>query len=533
MSLDPWNAIPTHTEIYDGFDDSILSEDTWQDIIPTGDNVTTEAGGVFRVYNTGGFAGISELVSKVNEYGRFLRISADIKIVDGHQAADGEHCEASIVLYKDANNWIKFGPYRDTSEGKNHAAYLRVKYAGVEDNIGIDISAIGTDYKTFTLMLTEKDVIVYLDGIYRTSFAFPELIGYYCELSAGSNNNTDVLDIHFNDFEVQNHVDPIFIKIGEMLRSLIDTPSGPTAAEIADAVWDELHADHLVTGSFGKFLDKAISEITGGGVYTGISGNVTISTTTAQEIELLESSYGSAFQVLMTFGVSGARCDHCRHSTNSTYVNYDVEANDLVTSDIPLVAASNATVGDIIWFGMSEHTHRLRCVVSPGPYNTDTVYKWVYWNGATNVTLDGVSDGTKPGSYAFAQDGDVTWTTELTSQTLNGQAAYWVGAKITTLGKSYLKPKGSYFIFSSATATDFDSLSTFGKRLYFSVFRKIGAAYGLRPDDIIAIQQSNIRKNMTLEITCFSDTKIKLQLESTPISVMTIPYEGTVATLSE
>jgi hypothetical protein len=533
MPLDPWNAKPTHAEIYDSFDDSALNEAIWQDIIPTGDNVTSEASGVFRVYNAGGYAGISDLVTKYNDYGRFLRISADIKIVNGHEAVDGEHCEASLVLYKDTNNWIKFGPYRDFSEGLNHAAYLRVKYAGVEETIGIDITAIDTDYRTFTLMLTETEISVYLDGVYRTSFQFPELVGYNCELSAGSNHDGDALDIHFNDFEVQNHVDPIFIKIGEMLRSLLDNPVGPTAAEIADAVWDELHADHLVTGSFGKFLDKAISEITGGGVYTGISGNITLSTTNAGEIELLEASYGSAFQVLMSFGVSGARCDYCRHSTNSTFVNYDVEANDLVTSDIPLVAATNPTVGDIIWFGLSEHTHRLRCVVTPGPYNTDSGFQWVYWNGATNVTLDGVSDGTKPGSYSFAQDGDVTWTTELTSQTLNGQAAYWVGAKLTTVGTSSLKPKGTYFVFSPATATDFDSLSTFGKRIYFTVFRKIGAAYGLRPDDIIAVQQSNIRKNMTLEITCFSDTKIKLQLESTPIAVMTIPYEGTVATLSE
>ncbi len=531
MSLDPWNARPTHAEIFDGFDDSTIDDKIWADPTIVGGTSIAETGGEIKIANAAGAAGISELVTEKNEYGRFLRISTDIKVVDGHQAADGEHCEASLVIYKDANNWIKFGPYRDTSEGINNAAYLRAKYAGTEEVIGIDITAIGTSYKTFTVMLTERDILIYLDGIYRTSFSFPEMVGYYCKIEGGTNNAGDTLDIRANDFEVQNHVDPIFLKLGEMLRTLIDNPVGPTAAEIADAVWDELHADHLVTGSFGKFLDKAISEITGGGVYTSVSGNVTISTTTASEIELLEADYGSAFQVLMSFGVSGARCDYCRLSANSTFTNYDSAANDLVLSDVPLVSPTNPTVGDVIWFGLSEHSHRLRCVVAPGPVNSDNGFLWVYWNGATNVTLDGVSDGTKPGSYTFAQDGDVTWTTEVSAQTLNGQSAYWVGAKITSLGSS--RPYGSYFIFSAAAATDFDSLSIFGKRMYFTVFRKIGAAYSLRPDDIYPIQQCTIRKNVSLDIICFSDTKIKLQLESTPIAVMTIPFEGTVATLSE
>jgi hypothetical protein len=40
--------------------------------------------------------------------------------------------------------------------------------------------------------------------------------------------------------------------------------AGPTAAEVADAVWDELKADHVVPDSFGDYLDDEVSTIGGG-----------------------------------------------------------------------------------------------------------------------------------------------------------------------------------------------------------------------------------------------------------------------------
>jgi drug/metabolite transporter superfamily protein YnfA len=39
----------------------------------------------------------------------------------------------------------------------------------------------------------------------------------------------------------------------------------PTAAAITDAVWDELQSGHTTSGTFGKFLDRQVSTISGGG----------------------------------------------------------------------------------------------------------------------------------------------------------------------------------------------------------------------------------------------------------------------------
>ncbi len=53
---------------------------------------------------------------------------------------------------------------------------------------------------------------------------------------------------------------------GDTLETLSDqidgiTPSDPAAT--ADAVWDELSSEHVIAGSFGKFLDAAVSSVSG------------------------------------------------------------------------------------------------------------------------------------------------------------------------------------------------------------------------------------------------------------------------------
>lgn len=42
----------------------------------------------------------------------------------------------------------------------------------------------------------------------------------------------------------------------------------PTAATIADAVWDETQSGHTTAGTFGKYLDAAVSSVSGGGGLT-------------------------------------------------------------------------------------------------------------------------------------------------------------------------------------------------------------------------------------------------------------------------
>jgi hypothetical protein len=51
--------------------------------------------------------------------------------------------------------------------------------------------------------------------------------------------------------------------------ALANAPTGgsaPTAAAIADAVWDEAQAGHTTSGTFGKYLDTEVSAVASGGI---------------------------------------------------------------------------------------------------------------------------------------------------------------------------------------------------------------------------------------------------------------------------
>lgn len=52
-------------------------------------------------------------------------------------------------------------------------------------------------------------------------------------------------------------------KVLQFLDALVST-AGPTASAIADAVWDEVQSGHTTNGTFGKYVDAAISSISAG-----------------------------------------------------------------------------------------------------------------------------------------------------------------------------------------------------------------------------------------------------------------------------
>lgn len=58
------------------------------------------------------------------------------------------------------------------------------------------------------------------------------------------------------------------------IPALIAALNNPTAAAIADAVWDEVQAGHVTAGTFGLFLDDAISSVSGGGGFDPSSDTV-------------------------------------------------------------------------------------------------------------------------------------------------------------------------------------------------------------------------------------------------------------------
>jgi hypothetical protein len=686
--LDPWAGQPSFVQIWDSFDDSILSTLKWGTKVEVGSTTISESGGNLVITNTGvGTKGISYLPSRLTEFGRFQRISADITLTVGSVVGDGEHAEASLVLYKDSNNWIRIGPYRDTSEAINTCIYLRTKIAGVVGNQVLSASPADTNEYVYTIALTAYDIFIYLSGVELTGFEWNTLIGYQVWLEAGTTADADKITATFDDFEVYHDYDTAMITVGKLVRATYDKV-GTIETDVSD-----LHTDiaDVHTDVGGVSSDLAAAKVViddtyalvlaggvGSGTFTAVSGTLSLPNTTAVELEFDAATYGTVFRPVVAFGITGAYVDYCKLYSSAAYTDYDTEAGDMISGDTPLQAPSGAAVNDIIWFGLSEISHRLNCVISGGRFNVDTVFDWVYWDGAAAQLLAGVSDGTRRetvvhdceaawdetvdadvtvttsagvvgtncnklavaagagtnhllatdnvssmnlSSYTFidvwlkssvntaagdlklllddtascvsalesiavpaltantwtrcrlklatpandtaiisvglyqvtdlgafdlyvddvravtrefTRDGAVTWTTDVTSQTLDSQAAFWVGARIYQVGTISLgtyAPVGSYFPFSSDAGTDFDTLAMFFSKLYVSVYRKIGAAYPLRPDDVFAFQQSNLRKNASVDVLCYSDTKVVFQLSDAPDDTISVPYQGTVNTL--
>jgi hypothetical protein len=114
------------------------------------------------------------------------------------------------------------------------------------------------------------------------------------------------------------------------------TTSPPTASAIADAVWDELRTGHTTSGTFGFYLDAAISGISGGsgGAGTG-ARTVTITVndgTTALQNAIVRMTEGANTFTAMTnaSGVCTFNLDDATYTVSITKSGYSYAGTTLV-----------------------------------------------------------------------------------------------------------------------------------------------------------------------------------------------------------
>lgn len=63
---------------------------------------------------------------------------------------------------------------------------------------------------------------------------------------------------------IDANVDAILTDTGTTIPAQITGLNDPTAAQVADAVWDEAQSGHTTAGTFGKYLDTEVSGVGGG-----------------------------------------------------------------------------------------------------------------------------------------------------------------------------------------------------------------------------------------------------------------------------
>ena len=204
--IDYWHILPTR--VFDNFDDNSKNTAIWGPDNINGSTTITETGGEVKINNPGtGTAGYSYRPT-VKKFGKSLIVEAWIGVTSGESGGDGERCEAYIELYKDEDNYIRFGLYRDTSEAINSRGYVTYNIAGAgESSVDVDNLNIDTIARRYRIIVGEHNVQVSLDNVSNIlgSYAFENLDKYEIRLVAGTENNTDVIDIRFDDFSIRQY----------------------------------------------------------------------------------------------------------------------------------------------------------------------------------------------------------------------------------------------------------------------------------------------------------------------------------------
>ena len=286
----------------DRFDDAKIDSAIWGTKVEENDTLITETGGELKFANAAGTAGLSYLPAK-SAWGIYAIIEVKIQVADGEAAGDGERCEASLHLYKDDDNYVKFGVYRDTSGAVNSSGYIRYNIDGAgEASSDLTAAIVDNDVHTFKIIKHESGIEFYYDNTYAGSFAFPELINYITRLEAGTENAADTIDIRFDDFKLYNNADPFGTDLSGVDADLTTLLSRLSAARAG-------YLDYLNNGTYGlsaiqTLLDTRLSAARAGyldnlqhyAITTG-SGTLQISTTDMTTVEFTTATYGSVFEL--------------------------------------------------------------------------------------------------------------------------------------------------------------------------------------------------------------------------------------------
>lgn len=485
LPIDQGNALPSMIQEFDGFSTDTVDTNRWDTPTVVGSTAIQQSGGELVFSNNGtGTKGIS-YVETIRKFGKNWRKSVDLKLA----TTTGASGEISLVLYKDANNYIKMGPYKSATVDCN--AYLRYKVAGSAEQLVPLTSDVvnNAEFSTYTFGIISDTILCYYDGILVTSIPFGTMFNFTARIEAGTGANTDTLSAKADDYETLNHLDTLLITIGAIVKDIHDTM--------------------------------------GTSMVTDISGNITLTDTTEVFVTFTQATYGTKFRINLFGDLEGQRIDSAGLTPNGgAFVDYTAMANNLVSNSIPLV--NTPTAGDCFYFKSLTQFHSLDVYMESGAGNTDNTIIWEYWNGSAWATLTPTSDGTVYNTYKFGKSGRVIWATNTTL--LSGY--YQIRARVTTAGTS--KPVATHIQANVDGETGFDALASAFSTLTLSIYRKRGdGSYASMPTEVgLPYTQCILYRNLAItDLPAWSDIKIGLKLSAAPTAQITIPYNGFIETI--
>ncbi len=190
------------TIFHDNFDDEVLSTLLWDTPVVTGSTTVTESSAApdtLRIQNAGAGTAGEGYLPTVLKFSKNLSIRTKIELFRGSLATDGERCDANVWVFTSDNDYVRFGPYRDTSETINTRARV-VSNIGGAGAVTTDVDAATTDgiAREYRIDVHEKNVYLYIDDILVHSLESATLLNYIVKLYASSQSNTDIIDVRFD-----------------------------------------------------------------------------------------------------------------------------------------------------------------------------------------------------------------------------------------------------------------------------------------------------------------------------------------------
>ncbi len=497
LPIDVGNAKPTGIQEYDGFDVTDIDVHRWNSPVESGNTTVKQESGYLVFSNAGGTGG-SAYIETISNFGKNWRISVDLALTDTTGGAGA----VSLCLYKDANCYIKMGPYKSALVDCN--CYLQYK-DGLDEEVAVPLtgeSVNTTEVTTHTFIVIGDTVLIYYKGVLRTSIPMRNMYNYKI-LLMGSCTTGTTFEAVANDYETRHDIDTLLMTIGMLSR--INTE----------------YLEDIIAGG-----------IANNPTITDLAGTISLSSTTEAFLELKKTTYGKKFKVCLFADLEGANLPGCYISdAGGALVDQATNANNMISNNVRLCTAAGAQVRDAVYFGSGVQFKRLDVYMEGGTSNTDNTYVWEYWNGSAWATLT-VTDGTRYNSKVFGKSGSITWTTVLRSPT--GMTGYWMRARITTAGSSL--PKATHVQVSEDGKTGFDSRAAFLSNLIVNIYRKRadGSYASLPVDTAMPFTQCILTRNIDMSnLIAWQDIKIGFKLSATPTAEITIPYTGYIETIEE
>lgn len=283
------NAEVMRTLVYDNFNDNLYGYD-WNAFTVGGSTAITEAGGKLKFANNGlGTTGESYAVSAY-QYPRNIVVEAEIQVVDGHAAVDGEHAEAYIELYDDATHFIKFGPYRDETEGINSRGYIQRSGAVVD----ADATDIDTDNHAYKIVVASDMMYFYIDNVEVYAYQWGIVGGYenfQVRLGAATEIDADVIDARFDEFQIS-----AFDRRMEQIWHTLDVDFNTMWVTI-DQIFDQVNAILVTTETGGVVSTNGAAEVdvyindTPAGVYKPLILKIWFTNQSAGETVVIREKY--------------------------------------------------------------------------------------------------------------------------------------------------------------------------------------------------------------------------------------------------